>query len=183
VTLSAALRESYASGDEEGVIVETLEIDHASLDAAILLVRNVDSALGDPGDTVGLPLEEGGPKVPHLLCAFEVITPGADADGPTEGKLRIDGASHVIHDLLRGAIGYNEEIRVTLRFYRVLPGALAAVTGPDDDSFSGLEMTAVDLSAERAEGTIAWPDGRQQNVPTGPHAFFNRDEYPGLFTA
>ncbi|MCJ2032882.1 DUF1833 family protein [Methylobacterium sp. J-068] len=182
MTLKQALQEAYASGDADGVIVTTLEVDHASLDTAILLVQNVDSELGEPGDALALPLEEGGPKVPHLLCAFSIIAPGADQDGPTEGKLQIDNVSGLLHDLMKGVIGYNEAIRITFRQYRVLPGQFAAVTGPDDDTLTGLEMTAFDLSADRAEGTIAWPDGRQQNVPTGPNAFFDRDSYPGLFT-
>ena len=182
MTLKQALQEAYASGDEEGVVITTLEVDHASLDTAILLVQNVDSELGEPGDTLALPLVEGGPKVPHLLCAFSIVAPGADADGPTEGKMQIDNVSDLLHDLMKGVVGYNEAIRITFRQYRILPGQLAAVTGPDDDTLTGLEMTAIDLSAERAEGTIAWPDGRQQNVPTGPNAFFDRDSYPALFT-
>jgi hypothetical protein len=116
MTLKQALQEAYASGDEEGVVITTLEVDHASL------------------------------------------------------------------DLMKGVVGYNEAIKITFRQYRVLPGQLAALTGPDDDTLTGLEMTAFDISAERAEGTIAWPDGRQQNVPTGPNAFFDRDSYPALFT-
>lgn len=181
MTLSKALQEAYASGDEEGVVIDTVEIDHASLKDAIRLARNVDSQLGEPGDTIALPIEAGGAKLPHLLCAFEVIRPGADTDGPTDGKLRIDNVSDLVHDLLKGAVGYDEAIVVGFRQYRVLPGQLDAVTGPDEDVLSGLEMTDVSLGADRAEGTIAWPDGRNQNVPTGPHAFFSRDEYPGLF--
>lgn len=183
MTLSAALREAYASGDEEGVILETVELDHASLDAAIRLARNVDSQFGDPGDTIMLPLEPGGERVEHLLCAFNLVRPGADSDGPTDGKLQIDNVSDLVHDLLKGAIGYDEEIRVSFRAYRVLPAlGIDALTGPDEDVFSGLEMTDVALNADRAEGTVSWPDGRSQNVPTGPHAFFSRDEYPGLFS-
>ena len=182
MTVSAALREAYASGDDEGVVIETVEVDHASLDGPIRLVRNVDGQLGEPGEAMSLPVETDGPRLPHLLCAFEVIGPGADADGPTEGKIRIDNVSDLLHGLLKGAIGYDQAIRVTIRFYRVLPGQIDAVTGPDDDSFSGLEMTAVEISADSAEGTIAWPDGRQQNVPSGPDAFFDRANYPALFT-
>ncbi|WP_455989365.1 hypothetical protein [Methylorubrum extorquens] len=111
-----------------------------------------------------------------------MIGPGADSDGPTEGKIRIDNVSDLLHGLLKGAIGYDQAIRVTIRFYRVLPGQIDKVAGPDDDSFSGLEMTAVELSADSAEGTIAWPDGRQQNVPSGPDTFFDRSSYPALFT-
>ncbi|KQP36700.1 DUF1833 family protein [Methylobacterium sp. Leaf100] len=182
MTLSAALAEAYASGDEEGVILTTCEVDHPSLDAAILLVQNVDSDLGAPGDTLALPLFEGGPRLPHQLCAFTLIPPGADMDGPTDGKLQIDNVSDLLHELMRGVVGYNEAITIGFRQYRVLPGQLDAVTGPDDDDLTGLEMTRFDISAERAEGTIAWPDGRQLNVPTGPNAFFARDDYPALFS-
>lgn len=182
MTLSAALAEAYASGDEDGVILTTCEVDHPSLDEAIRLVRNVDSDLGAPGDTLALPLVEGGPRVPHRLCAFTLIPPGADTDGPTDGKLQIDNVSDLLHDLMRGVVGYNEPITLAFRQYRVLPGGLDAVTGPDDDDLTGLEMTRFDVSAERAEGTLAWPDGRQVNVPTGPDAFFDRGSYPALFT-
>jgi len=182
MTMKQALREAYASGDAEGVTVTSVVVDHASLKEPIRLVRNVDSALGEPGDTMALPLDEGGPKVPHLLCAFSIVAPGADQDGPTEGKLQIDNVSDLLHDLMKGVVGYNEAVRITFRQYRALPGQIAAITGPDDDTLTGLEMTAFEISAERAEGTIAWPDGRQQNVPTGPNAFFNRDSYPVLFT-
>jgi hypothetical protein len=182
MTVSAALREAYASGDDECVVVETLEVDHPSLDGPIRLVRNVDGELGEPGETMNLPIVAGGPRLPHLFCAFDLIAPGADSDGPTEGKLRMDDVSDVLHGLLKNVIGYNEAIRVTFRFYRVLPGRLDAVTGPDDDSYGGLEMTAVELSADSAEGAISWPDGRQQNVPSGPNAFFDRANYPTLFT-
>ena len=46
----------------------------------------------------------------------------------------------------------------------------------------GLLLTTVDLTADTAEGTLSWPDGRDQNVPTGPNAFFDRATYPGLFS-
>ncbi|WP_245296356.1 DUF1833 family protein [Methylorubrum extorquens] len=106
---------------------------------------------------MSLPIEAGGPRLPHLLCAFELIAPGAHSDGPTEGKIRMDNVSDLFRELLKGAIGYDQAIRVTIRFYRVLPGRLDEVTSPDD-SFTGLDMTAVEISADSAEGTIAWPD-------------------------
>nr|WP_210302094.1 DUF1833 family protein [Methylobacterium brachythecii] len=176
------MEESYASGDDEGVEVVGLAIDHPSFPAPVYMVRDVANNFGNPGDTIGLPIAEGGPKLPHLLLAFTVIRPGADRDGPTDGKLQIDGASDEINALLEGTIGYDEEIRVSLRFYRVLPGQLDAVTGPDDDGLNGLLMTEVAIDATQASGTIAWPDGRNQNVPTGDNAFFDRDNYPALFS-
>jgi hypothetical protein len=182
MTMKQALREAYASGDAEGVTITSVEVDHASLKAPIRLVRNVDSELGEAGDTIELPLEQGGPKLAHRLCAFTLVAPGADTDGPTDGKFEIDNVSDQLHELMEGLIGYDEPITLAFRQYQVLPGQIAAITGPDDDTMTGLEMTQISLNADRAEGTIAWPDGRQQNVPTGPNAFFDRASYPALFT-
>ncbi|CAO4181980.1 DUF1833 family protein [Methylorubrum populi] len=181
MTLKAALAESYASGDEDGVVVTAAQIDHESFETPIYVVTGLDTATGEPAETIGLPTEEGGPPVPHTPCAFSFVRTGADHDGPTDGKVQIDNVSDQLHGPLKGAIGYNEPIQVTFRQYRVLPGALAAVTGPDE-VIEGLLLTTVDLTADTAEGTLSWPDGRDQNVPTGPNAFFDRATYPGLFT-
>lgn len=182
MSMSQALRESYASGSTDTVDVETVELDHASSDGPLRLVRSVDSTYGNPGDVVYLPLVQGGPKEPHYICAFSVLTPGADSDGPTDGQLRIDNVSDSVQSLLENIIGYNQPVYVSFRFYSMFPGGLDSVTGPDDDAFSGLEMTEVNLDEGSCSGTIAWPDGRQQNVPSGPDAFFDRNNYPALFT-
>lgn len=181
MTLKAGLAESYASGDEEGVVVTAAQIDHESFDAPIYVVTGLDTATGEPAEKVGLPIDEGGPRVLHTPCAFTFVRTGADHDGPTDGKVQIDNVSDLLHGPLKGAIGYNAAISITFRQYRVLPGALAAVTGPDE-VIEGLLLTTVDLTADTAEGTVSWPDGRDQNVPTGPNAFFDRANYPGLFS-
>lgn len=183
MTISAALKETYASGNDEDVVVTTLEVDHASLDESLLFIQNVDSEFGDPGDKISLPIIEGGPKRGHLLAGFSLVPPGFDEDGPTDGKLMVDNVSGYLHDLLKGAVGYDSAIKITFRQYIVSPGEdFSTITGPDDNTYSGLEMLTMELIADQAEGTIAWPDGRHINVPTGPNAFFERDSYPGLFS-
>ncbi|CAO4174952.1 HK97 family phage prohead protease [Methylorubrum populi] len=126
------------------------------------------------------------------------ILPGAFSASLAEGKAA--GRSvpmHVNHGLLalggQRGVGVWSEIGEDAKGLRV-KGKISGmntdagrhlferVTGPDDDSFSGLEMTAVEVSADSAEGAIAWPDGRQQSVPSGPNAFFDRSSYPALFT-
>ena len=179
MSLSAALAEAYASGDSEGVVLTAAELDHSGFPATVFVVNGVEGPA--PGAAVSLPIEAGGEGVDHTPCAFTFVRPGADRDGPTDGRVMIDNVSDLLSGPLRDAIGYNEPIRVTFRQYRVLPGRLEAVTGPDE-VIEGLELSRVDLSPDTAEGTLTYQDGRLQNVPTGPDAFFDRENYPGLFS-
>lgn len=178
MTVSTALQEAYASGDTAGVVLTAAEIDHASFEAPIRIVTGIDMA--DPDATVLLPLEEGGAKVPHVPCGFTFVRPGHDRDGPTDAKVSIDNVSDLLQGHLRAALGYNLPVTITFRQYIVSPGQLAAVTGPDE-LIDGLLLRKVDLWEDRAEGTLSWPDGRQANVPTGPNAFFDTENYPALF--
>lgn len=180
MSVSLALQEAYASGDEEGIVLTTAEIDHASFDAPIRIVSGVDGAAGDEDDLIPLPLVAGGQPIGHKPCAFGLTRPGHDEDGPTDARVRIDNVSALLQEPLKLALGYNLPIHVTFRQYRVLPGQLGAVHGPDE-VIEGLLLSRVVLQPDTAEGTLSWPDGRSQNVPTGPNAFFDRSEYPGLF--
>ncbi len=181
MTLKAALAESYASGDEAGVTITAAQLDHVSFERPIFVLAGIDTATGEPAETIDLPIEEGGAGVAHTPCAFTFVRAGADHDGPTDGKVQIDNVSDLLHGPLKGAIGYNEPILVTFRQYRVLPGFLGDVTGPDE-VIEGLRLAVVELTADTAEGTLSWEDGRDVNVPTGPNAFFDRASYPGLFS-
>lgn len=180
MSLSAALEEVYASGDEEGVVIDTVEIDHVSFDGPVLWARRV-LGLADDDAVIMLPIEEGGDPVAHTPGGFRLVRPGADKKGPTDGRIILDGVSGQLYPLLKAALGHGEPITICFRQYRVLPGQLDAVTGPDEE-IAGLQLQSVSLSATQAEGTVAWPDGRKMNVPTGPEAFFDRDNYPGLFS-
>lgn len=180
MTVSAALAETYASGFEDGVLLVAAEFDHASFEIPARVVTGIDTPQGDEALTIDLPIEAGGARLAHTVCPFGITLPGHDHDGPTDAKVVIDNISDQLQDLFKGALGYNLPIRITFRMYRVRPGQLAAVTGPDDE-ISGLLLSSVDLYADRAEGTLSYLDGRKANVPTGPNAFFDSDNYPALF--
>lgn len=182
MALSAAVQEAYASGDALGVVLLAAEITHPTFAVPIRVVAGVDGPTGvAPEDRVVLlPTAVSGIAVAHIPCAFEFTPPGADQDGPTDAKVRIDNVSDLLEEHLRGAVGYDAPVLITFRTYIVTPGELDQVTGPDDE-IDGLELRVVTLNAESAEGTLQYPDGRQVSVPTGPNAFFTRDEYPGLF--
>lgn len=181
MSLSAAIEEAYASGDEFGVTLTTCEITHPGLDEPLYCVTGFD-APGEAGDAVlYLPLEEGGPPVLHQLIGFTFVRGGADADGPTDGKVSIDNVSGMLYPHLKAMLGYSEAAKVTFRQYQVLPGHLDEVTGPDE-IIEDMQLSNVSLNETTASGDLSWPDGRRQNVPTGEFAFFDRDTYPALFS-
>lgn len=180
--MSEALEEAFASGDENGCTLYAVEIDHPTFEDGP--VRVIAGADGDPAALpqdrrIMLPIVPGGLPVEHVPCGFEFVRPGADHDGPTDGKIRIDNVSRLLDGHLRGAQGFNAPVTVTVRPY-VVPDEIAAVTGPDEE-IRGLELRRVMLTAETAEGTLQYPDGRELNIPTGPHAVFTREEYPALY--
>lgn len=185
MSLSAALEEFYASGGEDEVAVIAIEILHPGFEP-IRWVSRLEAQDGAENETIILPLIEGGTieqgtKVPFQLCAFHLLAPGSDKDGPTDGKLRLDGVSGQLQAPLKAAQGFGEPIRVTFRTYLVSsPAELATVTGPDE-LLEGLELSNVAITSDMAEGSLTYSDGRNAAVPTGPNAFFDRGNYPALF--
>lgn len=175
------MQEAIASGTGNKTVIQTLQLDHPGFSDpvrwAMIIGEPIDIGV-DP--TVLLPLGDGTSAV-HVLRFFSFIRPGAEKDGPTEGRLRIDGASGEIYAQLKLALSYDSPIRATAREYIVGPSGLAGLVGPDaviDD----LELAEVSLDGSAAEGKLEYADGSQLNVPTGPHAFFDRVEYPTLYT-
>lgn len=181
MTLSAAIEEFYASGGEDGVAVPAIEFAHPAWAVPIRWASKVEDPDGDETATIDLPLIAGGPKAPHVMGAFQIVHPGQEKDGPTDGKIRLDGVSGKLQEPLRAAQGYAEPVRVTIRTYLASSlDELRAVTGPDE-VIEDLELASVQVTADMAEGTLAFRDGRNLNVPTGDNAFFDRGNYPGLF--
>lgn len=182
MTYSAAIEEYYASGGEDGLAVPAIEIQHPAWSGPILWVSKVEDPTGDEAATIDLPLTEGGQKTAHVMGAFTIVHPGQDKDGPTDGKIRLDGVSAELQEPLRAAQGFSEPIRVTLRTYLASSlDELRAATGPDE-IVSDLELASVSVTADVVEGTLTYRDGRNLNVPTGDNAFFDRENYPALFT-
>lgn len=182
MSLSAAIEEHYASGGEDGVAVPAIEFAHPAWAVPIRWVTKVEDPDGDETKTIDLPLILGGAKVAHVMGAFQIVHPGQDKDGPADGKIRLDGVSAELQEPLRAAQGFAEPVRVTIRSYLASSlDELRAASGPDE-VIEDLELASVQVTADMAEGTLTYRDGRNLNVPTGDNAFFDRGNYPGLFT-
>jgi hypothetical protein len=167
--LTSAMEEAYAAAPADVVILHTIQLDHPSFDAPIRLVTGDEGAVG--GETVDLTLETGA-TVTFLAMAFDVVPPGYDDDGPTPGRIRVDGVSDLLLPYLEEAATTAGTISVTYRGYR------SDARFEPGDVISGLKMHSVDVTATSVEGQIGFDEVGSQAFP---RAVYSIDDYPGLY--
>ena len=168
--LSAAMQEAYASGDEGGVDLVVFVLNHPTFPDPILVVSGTDEDLD-------LPTTDGGAPVTHTAVAFQYTPPGFDKDGPTDGKLSIDNVSGYLNEYLQMATGSTDALSVIIRRFHVAAQPNYVTPTTIDEELTGLIIRSVTLTATTAEGTLAYPDVREENFPK---AVYTPQEYPGL---
>lgn len=168
------MAEAYASGDEGGIDLVVFELDHPTFPDPVRVVSGVDLP---PGELFGLPVEDGGAPVDHTPISFDYTPPGFDTDGPTDGKLSIDNVSGELHGYLQDAAGGTAPLSVIIRRFHVKPYPDYTTPTTIDEELTGLLIRSVKLTATTAEGTLVYPDVREENFP---EAIYTPDEYPGL---
>lgn len=166
--LKEAMREAYASVPSNVVILHTLELYHPSF--GYIRVVTGDEGL-EGGETVNLTLENG-QTVAFTAMAFDAVPPGYDDDGPTPGRIRVDGVSNLLVPYLETASMNAGSIAVTYRGYR------SDVRFEPGDVISGLRLKRMDVSATAAEGEVGFTEVGEQAFP---RAVYTIDQYPGLY--
>lgn len=168
--LTAAMEEAYASAPSTVVFLHTLELIIPGDPTPVRVV------VGDEGDANGLVYLtlETGATVPFTATAFDVTPPGFDDDGPTEGKIAVDGVSGELMPLLDRAAITAGSIAVTYRNYR------SDLRFEPGEVITGLRMKNVSVSATRVEGTIGFDEVGSQAFP---RVVYDLDHYPALYEA
>ncbi len=169
--LSAAMEEAYASAPANVVILHTLELYHPSWGTPVRLVTGDDGL--DAAEVVALTLENG-TVANFTAMAFDVTPPGFDEDGPTPGKIRVDGVSAMLVPYLEAVAVSAGTISVTYRAYR------SDARFEPGDVITGLRMRQVSVSATAVEGEVGFEEVGGQAFP---RATYDIDNYPGLFLA
>lgn len=168
--LTAAMEEAYASAPSNVVFLHTIEL---AIPGEATPVRLVVGDEGDENGLVYLTLETGA-TVAFTATAFQIVPPGFDNDGPTEGKIGVDGVSGELVPLLEDAAVTAGTIGVTYRNYR------SDARFEPGEIITGLKMKAVTVTATRVEGTIGFDDVGSQAFP---RVTYDIENYPALFTA
>ena len=201
-SLSAAIREAYASAPSDVVTLHTMELRHPTFDAPIRVVLNypdiatwlalnpvaVQAVLdalpppdadGDPRDGVGLVarLEATAPANPgqmvaFVAMAFEFELPPVESVAVPEIMLAMDSVGREISDQLELAAISTDKIEVTYR-----PYLSTDIEGPEMDP--PLTMTLSDVEANPLRVT-----GRARLIDFGGKAFpaelYTAKRFPSL---
>jgi len=168
--LTSAIEEAYASAPQSVVFLHTIELNIPGDPTPRRFV------VGDEGDANGLVYLtlESGATVAFTATAFDVTPPGFDNDGPSEGKIAIDGVSAELTELLEAAAVSAGTINVIYRNYR------SDARFEPGEIISGLKIKSVSVSATRVEGALGFDDVGSQAFP---RATYDKDFYPGLYEA
>lgn len=155
--MTAEMQAAYASVPEGVVILHTVEINHETFEAPARLVANSDEDIVATLEA-DAPLNAG-EAVTFNAVSFNFTEPGFDDDGPTPAKAIIDNASGHIGALMKLTRTASSPVTVIYRAFRsdglTLPGQV----------IRGLELSEVEISHNRAEGSLSFPEISDQNFP------------------
>lgn len=176
VTMSAAIREAYASAPASVVVLHTLELRHPSFrDAsgaptAIRVVRDMADLTATLETTAPL---NAGEAVTFTGLAFEFSLPPEDDRGSApEIQITLDNASAELMRYLDGAVDTNEPIEITYRPYLSTDTSAPHIDPP-------LTMTLRDIEANLTQVTAraSFADVANRRFPA---ATYTAARFPGL---
>lgn len=169
-TLSAAIREAYASAPTDTVIYHTLELRHPAFSAPIRVVRdyaNIDAKI-ETTSTV-----DPGAVVAFVAYAFDIVPPDMSADALPQCTIEIDNVSREILAQLDAAILMNMPIKVVYRAY--LSDAL--LDGPENDPPLELTISRITATPLRISATAGFTNLLEQRFPG---LDYELETFPGL---
>jgi hypothetical protein len=175
--LNEAMEEAYASAPRSVVLVDVVELDHASFASPIYLATGIE-------DDFSITLEDGVTEIdfvadPELastakIVGFHMIPPGFMSDGPTPAKLIMENVSRILYPHLKDAQSSNLPINVVYRSYRS-----DQLTAPGE-VIEGLRLRNVMLGAVQVEGELSFEETSTQAFPRRTYTL---DDYPGTWNA
>lgn len=194
--LSEAIREAYASADQDDVILETLELRHPSFTNTLRIVNNgadpdfwrsvgleeaavINALPEDQQRYVGLvahlepdAVENGDALVPFIAFGFEIILPEVESAPLTEFSIKIDDVSLEVSDALFLAATSQSP---TIAVYR--PYLLSDLSGPQMLPPPSLSLSDASMDAKTV--TV-----RARLLDIGNKAFpgltYSVERFPGL---
>lgn len=158
-SLSAALKEAYATAPTDEVIYHTLELWHPAFSTAIRVVRdytNIDAMIEATA------ARDAGMVVPFTAYAFNVIPPDLSATSLPQCTIEIDNVSRDIMAQIDAAIMQTDKVTVIYRAY--LSNSLTA--GPQNDPPLEMEMITMGANPLRLIATAGFTNLLDKRFPS-----------------
>lgn len=164
MTISAALKEIYASAPTTQRFIETLAFSHSLFPQTYYVTSD-----NQPWQF----LLETGQLVTFVAMPFRIVLPSLDGQGQQDMGLTIANIGRDLVDPLEAAIALPEEpIRCTYRVYLD-----TAATVPQNDPPLSLIITGVQVTREAVSATATRTDVLNRAFP---FTFYRYSDFPGL---
>lgn len=169
-TLSAAIKEAYASAPTNLVVYHTLELWHPAFAAPIRVVRDYTN--------IDAKIEATAARNPSTVVAFtgyafDVVPPDQLSSGLPQCTIEIDNVSREILAQIDLAIMGTEKITVIYRAY--LSDALTV--GPENSPPLEMTITSIRATPQRISATAGFVNLLDQRFPG---LDYDLETYPGL---
>jgi hypothetical protein len=159
-SLSAAIKEAYASAPTDDVVYHTLEFDHPSFPTPVYVVQGFDN------------ITTGAPAVTWTALPFDLRLPEVAPIGPPQLTLTVDNVSRELLDAIDAAAESGQQISVTYRVY--LASDLSKAQ--NDPPFT-LKLINITVSATQVSATAALHNFANQRWP---RKVYRDEQFPGL---
>lgn len=168
-TLSAAIKEAYASAPSASVIHHTLEIWHPNFTVPIRVVR-------DSADLTAT-LEASAPRnasqaVTFVGYAFDIVPPEVSATAVPQCTIEIDNVSRDILAQIDLAVGSTDQITVIYRAF-----LSDDLSGPENDPPLTLTILSISANVFRIKATAGFGDLGNKRFPG---LDYTAEVFPGL---
>jgi len=168
-TLSAAIKEAYASAPAGVVIYHTLELRHPAFTAPIRVVRdyvNLTARL-----EASAPLDPGA-MVTFIAFAFDFTKPEVSASGVPQIQIQIDNVDRSIVANIEAAMAGTDLVECTYREF-----ISTDLSAPQNDPPLSMTILTVTADVFRVSCTAGYPNLMNYRFP---RLEYDTETFPGL---
>lgn len=162
-SLTAAIKEAYASAPSDEVILETIALVHSALAAPVYLVRDRVDLIADL---------ETSETVTFKASSFRLTKPPAGDNGIAPLSLSIDNVDRSITDFVNTVKKSTEPVQVYYRAYLA-----SDLTQPQTNPPLVLSLSDISLNVFEASGRATFADIVNKKAPS---EYYTRSRFPSL---
>ncbi len=162
-SLTAAIKEAYASAPSNEVILETIALTHSALAAPIYLVKNREDIVATL---------ETAATVTFEASSFRLTLPPTGDNGLQQLSLSIDNVDLRISDFVNTVKKSTEPVQVYYRAYLA-----SDLTQPQTDPPLVLSLSDISVSLFEASGRASFADLVNKKAPS---EYYTRSRFPSI---